>query len=243
MLRFNHLHPPFNNVAVRRAIMMGVNQTDYLTAITGSDPNAFHTCKSFMPCGMMYGKQLGVGAMPGDLTKARAALATSGYAGEKAVIINPTDFATIAPMGNVTYDLLQKLGMNVEIVETDWGTVTQRRASKEPVEKGGWSILHTWAPSNVIANVVEHAFLRGLGGTGWFGWFSDEKTEQLTEDWLRAKTDEERIAITDRIQTRAFETVPAIPLGQFQIRTAYRKNLSGLIEATGAFPWNIRRTG
>ena len=45
------------------------------------------------------------------------------------------------------------------------------------------------------------------------------------------------------IHARAFETVPAVPLGQFQIRTAYRKNLTGLIEATGAFPWNIRRVG
>jgi peptide/nickel transport system substrate-binding protein len=190
---------------------------------------------------MMYGKELGAAAMPGDLSKARAALAATDYANEKVVIINPTDFVTIGPMGNVTYDLLRKLGMNVEIVETDWGTVTQRRASKEPVEKGGWSILHTWAPSNVIANVVEHAFVRGLGGTGWYGWFGDEEIERLTENWLRARTDEERVAITDLIQVRAFEMVPAIPLGQFQIRTAYRRDLTGLIEATGAFPWNIRR--
>ena len=35
--------------------------------------------------------------------------------------------------------------------------------------------------------------------------------------------------------------VPFIPLGQFQIRTAYRKSLTGLIEATGAYFWNIRR--
>jgi peptide/nickel transport system substrate-binding protein len=240
-LRFNHLQPPFNNVAIRRAVMMAVNQTDYLEAITGNDPGAFRTCKSFMPCGMMYGKELGAAAMPGDLSKARAALAATDYANEKVVIINPTDFVTIGPMGNVTYDLLRKLGMNVEIVETDWGTVTQRRASKEPVEKGGWSILHTWAPSNVIANVVEHAFVRGLGGTGWYGWFGDEEIERLTENWLRARTDEERVAITDLIQVRAFEMVPAIPLGQFQIRTAYRRDLTGLIEATGAFPWNIRR--
>jgi peptide/nickel transport system substrate-binding protein len=60
--------------------------------------------------------------------------------------------------------------MNVDMVATDWGTVTQRRASKEPIEKGVWSILHTWAPSNVISTVVEHPFLRGLGSTGWFGW-------------------------------------------------------------------------
>jgi peptide/nickel transport system substrate-binding protein len=88
---------------------------------------------------------------------------------------------------------------------------------------------------------MEYSFLRGLGGTGWFGWYSDEETERLTQTWVRAETQEARVAITDAIHARAFETVPAIPLGQFQIRTAYRKNLTGLIEATGAFPWNIRR--
>jgi peptide/nickel transport system substrate-binding protein len=78
-------------------------------------------------------------------------------------------------------------------------------------------------------------------GTGWFGWYGDAETERLTRTWLQATTQDERVAITDAIHARAFETVPAIPLGQFQIRTAYRKNLTGLIEATGAFPWNIRR--
>ena len=35
------------------------------------------------------------------------------------------------------HDVLTKLGMNVELVSTDWGTVTQRCASKEPVANGG----------------------------------------------------------------------------------------------------------
>ncbi len=36
MIRFNHLHPPFDKPAVRRAVMMAMNQTDYLAAITGN---------------------------------------------------------------------------------------------------------------------------------------------------------------------------------------------------------------
>ena len=45
--------------------------------------------------------------MPGDLGKARAALQASGYDGENVVIISPTDFVTIGPMGDVTYDTLK----------------------------------------------------------------------------------------------------------------------------------------
>ena len=133
--------------------------------------------------------------------------------------------------------------MNVEIVQTDWGTVTQRRASREPVDKGGWSIVHTWAPSVIIGDPVQQCFSRGLGRLGWFGWYGDEKIEELSRDLAARQTAAERNAAADAFQARAFEMVPFIPLGQFQIRTAYRKNLTGLIEATGAYSWNIRRTG
>ena len=136
ILRFNHLHPPFNNVAVRRAVLMAINQHDYMAAITGGDSTVYNGCKAVLPCGTPYGREIGAPAMPGNLDQARGALQASGYNGEKVVIISPTDFVTIGPMGDVTYDTLKKLGMNVEIVQTDWGTVTQRRASREPVDKG-----------------------------------------------------------------------------------------------------------
>ena len=241
ILRFNHLHPPFNNVAIRRAVMMAVNQTDYMASITGNDSSAFKVCRAVLPCGTPYGRELGVAAMPASVEKARAALKAAGYNGEKVVIINPTDFVTIGPMGDVTYDLLKQIGMNVEIVETDWGTVTQRRASKETVEKGGWSILHTWAPSVVIGDPVQQWFARGLGQSGWFGWYQDDEIEQHSRDWLLAETQPARDAAADAFQKRAFESVPFVPIGQFQIRTAYRKQLTGQIEATGAYFWNIRR--
>ena len=158
-----------------------------MAAITGGDASAFNSCKAVLPCGTPYGREIGAPAMPGDLGKARAALQASGYNGEKVVIISPTDFVTIGPMGDVTYDTLKKLGMNVEIVQTDWGTVTQRRASREPVEKGGWSIVHTWAPSVIIGDPVQQFFARGLGPSGWFGWFGDDKIEELSRTWLLAR--------------------------------------------------------
>jgi peptide/nickel transport system substrate-binding protein len=47
-------------------------------------------------------------------------------------------------MGEVTADLLKKIGMTVDFVATDWGTVGQRRASKSPPGQGGWGMFHTW---------------------------------------------------------------------------------------------------
>jgi peptide/nickel transport system substrate-binding protein len=241
VMRFNHLHPPFNNVAVRLAVLLAVNQDDYMAAITGGDKSLYQTCKSMFPCGSRYDRDLGAAAMQGDIDKARKALAASGYNGEKTVLLNPTDLVTVGPLGDLTYDIMKRMGMNMEMVATDWGTVAQRRTNRESVEKGGWSVHHTWGPSTIRQTPVEHSQIRGQGAKGWFGWYEDAEVERLTRHFVEAPTQAERDAIADTIQRRSFDRVPSIPLGTFQIPTAYRRSLTGMIEATGPYMWNIRR--
>ena len=154
----------------------------------------------------------------------------------------PSDVPTIGPFGDITHDLLLKMGMNSDLVSTDWATVAARRANREPVEKGGWSIFHTWAPSSIISTPVESFPMRGLGAAGWAGWFDDAKIEELIQAWALAESPQARSTAADAVQMRAFETVPFINVGQFQIHSAYRRNLTGIIEGTGAFMWNVRRT-
>lgn len=240
-LRFNHLHPPFDNVKVRRAVMMGVRQTDYMQSLTGGDVSAYQTCRSMFPCGSYYGTDFPTDAMQGDIDKARAMLLASGYNGEKAVIISPTDLPSVGPQGEVTYDLLRRMGMNAELAASDWGTVIQRRNSREPVEKGGWSIFHTYAPSNIRYTPVEHSMIRGLGATGFPGWYKDDAMEAMTRSFVEASTQAERDAIVHDIQARAFETVPFVPLGTYQVWMAYRADLTGVISLNSPYFWNVRR--
>ncbi|MBV9252137.1 MAG: ABC transporter substrate-binding protein [Acetobacteraceae bacterium] len=241
VMRFNHLNPPFNDVRIRRAVLTAVNQDDYMRAVTGNDTSAYRMCKALFPCGTPFGTEVGASVMKGDLNAGKKMLAEAGYAGQKVVVINPTDFPSIGPFGYVTADTLQKLGMNVELQDTDWGTVVQRRATREPVEKGGWSIFHTWWPSDSILNPVLSAILRGQGEKGWFGWFKDDRIEQLTNDFLTATDQAARLKITDAIQQEAFQQVPTVPLGLFYIRSAYRADLKGMLESQAPFFWNVRR--
>lgn len=240
-LRFNHTQAPFNNVKLRHAVLKAINQTDYLQAVTGGDPTLYQECRSAFPCGTPYGTELGASLYKADLKAAQADIEASGYAGEKIVIINPTDFLSIAPFGDVTYDLFRKLGLNVDIVETDWGTVVQRRTNRGPTSTGGWSIFHTWWTGSSTANPAVSAPLRGQGDKGWFGWYKDDTIEALTQQWLQAPTDAERLRLADAIQKEAWETVPSIPLGKFFIRSAYRNDLVGLLEGTATYSWNVRR--
>ncbi len=214
-MRFNHLQPPFNDVRMRRAILTAVNQDDYMRAVTGNDPSLYQICRSQFPCGTTYGSQVGGTAQTGDVAAAKAMI-KEAYGGAKAVVINPTDFATIAPLGDITYDLFKQLGINAEMVAADWGTVVQRRTSKEAVDKGGWSVFHTWFSGGFIINPVVSAPFRGQGANGWFGWYDNPKIEGLTDEWLQAKGLDERKKIADAIQAENFSQVPSITLGQFQ---------------------------
>jgi peptide/nickel transport system substrate-binding protein len=240
-LRFNHLHPPFDDVRLRRAVLTAVNQEDYMGAVTGNDRSAWRICKSQFPCGTTYGSEVTMPVQQGDLAAARAMIKEAGYNGAKAVVINPTDFATIGPLGDITYDMLKKIGINAELQATDWGSVVQRRSSKESVEKGGWSIFHTWFTGGFIINPVVTAPFRGQGANGWFGWYANPRIEQLTQDWLDAKDVDGRTKVAAAIQQENYEQVPTVTLGQFQIPTAYRKSVAGRLECNGPLFWNVRR--
>jgi peptide/nickel transport system substrate-binding protein len=240
-MRFNHLHPPFNDARLRRAVLVAVNQEDYMRAIMGDDHSAWRVCRSQYPCGTTYGVEVDLPVQKGDIETAKKMIRDAAYNGQKVVIINPTDFPTIGPLGDITYDLMKKIGINVELQDTDWGSVVQRRATKEPVEKGGWSVFHTWFTGGFILNPVVSAPYRGLGAAGWFGWYSNPKIEEMTQEWLDAKDDDTRKKIAMAIQLENYSQVPTINLGQFQIPTAYRRSLSGKLEFTGPVFWNVKR--
>ena len=82
--------------------------------------------------------------------------------------------------------MMQKIGLNVDYQAMDWGTVVQRRAMKNPVDKGGWSVFHTFWSGLDQANPVGHVFLRGNGKDGMLGWPSAPKIEALRTEWIDA---------------------------------------------------------
>ncbi len=241
-IRFNLLQPPFNNVALRRAVLAAVDQSDYMQATNG-DNARWQTCMAMFPCGAPQVTELGKGVMSEapNLDTARAAVRAAGYAGEKVVIISPSDYPSLGPLGDVTADLLKKIGFNVDLQVMDWGTVLQRRQSKSPVESGGWSIFHTWATSQGMMNPLLNLYIRGQGQSGWAGWYEDPAIEALVNEWTFSGDEAQSQRLMDAIQMRAFEGVPIVPLGQWHGVAAYRNNLRGVIPATNALPWNVER--
>ena len=172
---------------------------------------------------------------------ARAAVLAAGYRGERVVILNPTDQPLIHPHGVLAADLLRRIGMNVDLQELDWGTVVQRRISRNPVERGGWSIACTNWPAISVDNPATNATTRGVGDAGWWGWFNDPASEALVQRWLDAETPEIAGAVFVEAQRRALEMVPIIPLGQTFSDSAIRTDIQGALNGSVHMFWNVRR--
>ena len=183
--RMNHLQPPFDNRLVRQAVWMAVDQTEIMQATAGDDAGLWRECASLFPCAAASPKGV-------DMDGARRLLARSGYAGQRAVVLNVVDVPTIAAMGRVLSDQMRRLGINVDLVEADFGTVVQRRTSREPVERGGWSLFCTrWPAASVPAASVpdpaQNTIVRlGQVARGWFGWWQSAHAEDLAAAWLDA---------------------------------------------------------
>jgi len=242
MVKFNHLLPPFDNVKMRQAVLAVTDQTDFLTALAGDQKN-WELCPSFFTCGGPMANDTGSQALTGkrDFDKAKKLVAEAGYKGESIVVLDAVDQPVVHSQALVVADLMKKLGLNVEVQAMDWGTLVTRRASMEPIDKGGWNIFATgWVGADLVDPAVNPA-LRTNGKKGHFGWPSDDRIEALRTEWLKATTLDERKKLAAAIQERAFEIVPYIPTGQWKPVTAYRKNLKGLILGPAIFQWNLEK--
>jgi peptide/nickel transport system substrate-binding protein len=243
MVRFNHIHPPFDNVKMRQAVLAVTSQSDFMTAVAG-DPKNWRVCPSFFTCGTPMANNAGSEALTGkrDFARAERLVAEAGYQGEKVVVMDATDLPGPHEQALVVADLMKRIGLNVEIQAMDWGQLVTRRASRKPIAEGGWNVFATgWIGADMLDPILNQP-LRCNGRAAWFGWPSDGPIEALRREWVKASDLEDRQAIAAKIQARAFEVVPYIPTGQVAFKTAYRKSLSGVIPAPVILMWNVAKT-
>ncbi|WP_376099584.1 ABC transporter substrate-binding protein [Roseomonas sp. CCTCC AB2023176] len=239
---FNTLHPPFDKPAVRRAVLRAISQADFMTAVAGADPSLWRADMGVFTPGSPLANRAGIEVItaPRDIERSRRELREAGYNGETVVMLAPSDQAPLAALAEVGHDLFRRLGMNVDYRVSDWGTVVQRRASKEPVERGGWSFFHTtWNGADGI-NPGVATFLRANGDGAWFGWPSIPRLDAARTAWFDAPDLDAQKRIAEDIQRAVLEEVPYLPSGQYFSSTAYRRTISEPLSEITAF-WGTRR--
>lgn len=242
-IRFNQLQPPFNNPALRRALLPAIDQADFLSATIGDQAEYGTVPVGFFPTRSSMANAAGLEALSGprDLAKARKQIAESGYKNEPVVLLSASDNPAVHAQALVTEALFKQLGLNVQLAETDWGTLVARVVKKEPVEQGGWSCIVVPFAGFTADNPGTSYILRGNGPGAWFGWPTEPKLESLRQQWLDAPDAAAQLAIGQDIQREAFESVPYLPVAQWYAPTAYRKTITGVLDAPVMLFWNVSR--
>ncbi len=243
--RMNFLFPPFDNVKVRRAAFMAMNQKDVLDALIGN-PQYYKLCGAAFVCGTPLETDVGSEAVVkgNGMAEAKKLLAESGYDGTPVVIMAPGDVVTLKAQPIVAAQLMKEAGFKIDLQATDWGTVVSRRASQKPIKEGGWNMFFTNWNGADLSNPIVNFAIGGKGKNGgWFGWAEDAKIESLKNDFARATSPDEAKKIATEIQKEAYEQVIYIPLGQYTQPSAWRKSLTGVLDgpATPIF-WNIDKS-
>ncbi len=241
-LRFNALQPPFNNVKLRQALLPAISQEDVALAVAGDNPGFSMKDVGVFTPGTPSASMAGLAPLQGprDFALAKRLMKEAGYNGELMRQLAPTDLPSVTATSQVVSDVFHRLGFNIEDAVSDWGTVVQRRASKEPLEKGGWSVFCTTFSWFEFADPAVNIGLRGNGQGAYFGWPTAPRLEELRETWFDAPDAAARTAITEQMQQVAMAELPFIPLGAAFATTAYSKSLSDRIVALPLF-WNVRR--
>ena len=242
IMRPNHLLPPFDNPDIRRALLKAIDQAAFMQASVGDDPDMYRTGVGyFCPQGPM-GTNAGMGVLtsPRDVEGAKRDILAAGYKGEKVLVMTPADLPSLNSLNLVAFDLLQRVGFNVELLTTDWATMAQRRNNKSPSDKGGWNLFCSSASGTDLLTPATIGYMRADGQNALYGWPNSPRIEQLRRSWLEAADVGQQQAICVELQQQCLIDLPYYPLGQNMGATAFRGDLTGMVPGFPIF-WNVGR--
>ena len=244
IMTFNQLHPPFNNPAIRRALLGAIDQAEAISTIAGADQDNWHDGIGVFGAGTPFATDVGIEVLKGprDYAKVKRALTEAGYNGERIVVMAPTDVHELGDLTRTGAEQLRRAGMNVDLQEMDFGSVIRRRANQGPPDKGGYNMFCTLVDRS-LPNIhpFGHLAIRADGKEPINGWASSSNIEELRTAWLATADLGEQKRLCAELQKRLWEDVPFIPLGEYWQASAYRKDVTDVIPGCFATFYGVRR--
>lgn len=243
VLRPNFIIGPTANVAVRRAMLAAIDQTDEMITLMGEDREGWRAPVGFFVPGTESASEAGMETMRNRPSPEaiKRMLNDGGYNGERIVFLHPTDPSSYDVLSQVAAGAFRKAGLNIDVQTMDWGTLTQRRNNQGPMDKGGWSLFPSGFPSVDFGNPVLAGGLRTNGKDAWIGWPDDPKIEALRDAWIDSADPAEQKRLSEQIQLACFDYVPYIPLGQYIPAGAWRSNITGQLRGPAPVFWNVEK--
>ena len=241
-LSVNNLLPPFNDVRIRKAAQIALDQSEIMAGLGLPEDMYLPFCQDVFLCGGPYATDVGTQALRHpSAEKARALLKEAGYNNERIVYLHSTDSALINPISLVVIDQLKRAGFNLDVVAGDYSSLAQRRMKKDPLDQGGWNLMPVvWIGYDMINPLSHYATSYSCSGT-YVGWNCDPGMPPLVAKFEVETDPAKRHALAEEMQLRVLDQAPEMFLGQFAPPTAYRSNLHGVIVNGLHVFWNVQR--
>ena len=206
---------PFDGLKLRQAIQASMSGVDMLSAIGPSE--TWKLSCSIYGSGTVFESEAGCDLYnQDDIEKGKQLLEESGYDGEPIVILNPTDYSTITPVGPVIKARMEEIGITVDMPGMDWATATSKRLAGE-----GWHIFTSWGTIRNRQNPAFSFLLAGGGTSIGFGYYNEE-IDTLHKQFLRTTDFATQKTIADGMQRAFMEDPPQVYSGIFFMPSAYR---------------------
>lgn len=233
MLQFNLRRPPFDNPRLRRAVLMALDQKEYLQAVVGDYPDLVNPGVGWFTAGTPLATLKGVEQFTRapDIDAARRLVKDSGYDGQKVVHLAAGDIPVNTAMGQMTAELYKRIGLNVVYTSVDWGMLVARIQSPDPASEwasfcSGWTGLST-------ANPGGH---RPLAGN-----VPNPQMEALRAAWMEAGDLAAQKRIAEEMQMLSAQMPASVPFGQYFLPHAHKAELTGFSPAAIVAFWGVRR--
>ncbi len=242
ILRFNCTQAPFDNVAIRRALLGAADQTSFMQAYSG-DPRNWHVKLGVFTPNTPMATEAGMEHLfgPVDVSASQKALKDAGYKGERIVVLTPTDHPVSTPVTQVAIDIWKRIGINVDSQAMDSGTMFQRRNNRGSADAGGWHMFPSMMAGIDMLSPATAELIRGDGAKAWYGWPTSPALETLHDAWLAASDEAGRKRVCEQIQLQVWQDATYIPAGQIFLPIARSKKLDNLLPGFPKF-WNLTKS-
>jgi peptide/nickel transport system substrate-binding protein len=215
-----------------------------MTAIMGDDPAGWEAPIGYLMSGKPDVDNAGMDFIRNRPSRdaIRGMLDKAGYNNERIVLLHPTDQSFYSAACSVAAQAFASVGLNIDDQAMDWGTVVQRRPSKEPVDKGGWSLFPSGLPAAEYRDPLLSNVTRSNGKDAWFGWPDDPGMERIYEAWVDSTDPAEQTRLERDFQLAAFATVPFFPLGRYLQESAWSRKLDNIPRGPAPLFWNVTKS-
>ena len=227
----NHLAHPFDKREARQALTMAYDNEKALIAAVGN-PDYMRLCPSVLFCGTRWESDVASQGVYNakDIDGAIKLLKDSGLYGAKVRLMDPTDRQPAHGAAQVTREVLEAIGFDVDFMVMDWATQSQFRA--DPTK---WEFFHSWGGS------FARYYPQGTLGLSWLvkdGYVNNYQDvggnmAALFSKLARASTDDEAFEVVKEIQEYNYTDHASMFIGEWFSRWAADANVKGLYSGPG----------